>query len=50
MKRRKDHAPGDVRRPRAYVEAMLGLEVYAHKLYMAMKSDLHEGSHEHRHA
>ena len=46
----KDFAPADVRRARAYVEAMLGLEVYSHKLYMAMKSDPHEGSHEHHHA
>jgi hypothetical protein len=46
----KGYAPGDVRQARAYVEAMLGLEVYSHKLYMAMKSDAHEGSHEHHHA
>jgi hypothetical protein len=50
MQHLKDYAPSDVRRARAYVEAMLGLEVYSHKLYMAMKSDPHEGSHEHRHA
>lgn len=46
----KDYAPSDVRQARAYVEAMLGLEVYSHKLYMAMKSDPHEGSHEHHSA
>ena len=34
----KGYAPSDVRQARAYVEAMLGLEVYSHKLYMAMKS------------
>ncbi len=45
----KDYARGDVAKARAYVEAMLGLEVYSHKLYMAMKSDPHEGSHEHHH-
>ncbi len=45
----KDHAPGDVARARAYVEAMLGLEVYSHQLYLAMRSDPHEGTHEHHH-
>lgn len=46
----KDYARSDVGRARAYVEAMLGLEVYSHKLYTAMKSDPHEGSHEHHHS
>jgi hypothetical protein len=43
----RDHAPGDVARARAYVEAMLGLQVYAHQLYGAMKADPHESGHHH---
>jgi hypothetical protein len=31
----RDYAPNDVARAREYVEAMLGLEVYAHQLYGA---------------
>jgi hypothetical protein len=43
----RDHAPGDVARARAYVEAMLGLQVYAHQLYGAMKTNPHESGHHH---
>ncbi len=43
------HRDDDVARAREYVEAMLGLEVYAHQLYLAMKARPHEGHHEHRH-
>lgn len=43
----RDHAPGDVARARAYVEAMLGLQVYAHQLYGAMKANPHESGHHH---
>jgi hypothetical protein len=43
----RDYAPGDVARARAYVEAMLGLQVYAHQLYGAMKADPHESGHHH---
>jgi hypothetical protein len=45
----RDHAPDDVARAREYVEAMLGLQVYAHQLYGAMKADPHEGQHGHHH-
>jgi hypothetical protein len=43
----RDYAPDDVPRARAYVEAMLGLQVYAHQLYGAMKADPHESGHHH---
>jgi hypothetical protein len=49
MQHLRAHPPGDVARAREYVEAMLGLQVYSHKLYQAMKSHPHEGVHEHRH-
>ena len=45
----RDYAPDDVARAREYVEAMLGLQVYAHQLYGAMKADSHEGQHGHHH-
>jgi hypothetical protein len=45
----RDHAPDNVTRARAYVEAMLGLQVYAHQLYGAMKADPHEGQQGHHH-
>ena len=45
----RDHSPDDVKRAREYVEAMLGLEVYSHTLYSAMKADPHEGQHGHHH-
>lgn len=45
----RDHSPQDVGRAREYVEAMLGLEVYSHQLYQAIKSDPHEGHHGHSH-
>jgi hypothetical protein len=36
---------------REYVEAMLGLEVYAHKLYECAHDEAHgEGAHDHEHA
>jgi hypothetical protein len=41
-------ADGDVASQRAYVEAMLGLEVWAHSLYQAMRAQPHEhGEHGH---
>lgn len=43
------HKPEEVARARDYVEAMLGLEVYSHQLYLAMKADPHAGPHAHRH-
>ncbi len=45
----RDYRAGDVTRAREYVEAMLGLEVYSHQLYQAMKAAPHEGGHEHHH-
>jgi hypothetical protein len=33
---------------RAYVQAMLGLQVWAHKLHGAVHAAAHEGAHEHR--
>jgi hypothetical protein len=54
VKHRLDHAlqlkPGaDAGLPRAreYVEAMLGLQVWAHKLYLAAHASAHEGEHHH---
>lgn len=45
----RGHTPDDVARAREYVEAMLGLEVYSHQLYSAMKADPHTGQHGHHH-
>lgn len=42
------HAEGPVPETRGYVEAMLGLEVWSHKLYLAIKADpwdAHGGEH-----
>ncbi len=46
----REYRNGDVAKAREYVEAMLGLEVYSHQLYKAMKAAPHEGEHEHHHA
>ncbi|MBI3993523.1 MAG: hypothetical protein HY342_09630 [Candidatus Lambdaproteobacteria bacterium] len=45
----RGHAGDDVAGARAYVESMLGLQVYSHQLFQAMHSDPHEGAHAHRH-
>ena len=45
--RLKAHEHGPVAEAREYVEAMLGLVVYSHKLYLAAISGHHEGVHEH---
>jgi len=45
----RGYGPDDVPRAREYVEAMLGLEVYAHQLYQAMAAHPHEGHHRHHH-
>jgi hypothetical protein len=37
----KQHAGEDVAAARAYVEAMLGLEVYSHQIYQALHSEPH---------
>jgi uncharacterized protein DUF6448 len=47
IKHLRDYRTGDVAKAREYVEAMLGLEVYSHHLYQAMKATPHEGGHEH---
>ncbi len=38
IKHLRDYRTGDVAQAREYVEAMLGLEVYSHHLYQAMKA------------
>jgi hypothetical protein len=47
IKHLRDYRTGNVAKAREYVEAMLGLEVYSHHLYQAMKATPHEGGHEH---
>lgn len=49
MMRLRDHDPYDVAKARAHVEAMLGLQLYSHKLYCAMTADAHEGHSGHKH-
>jgi hypothetical protein len=46
MRDARDRASGSVDDQRAYVEAMLGLEVWSHKLYGAVKAAPH-ATHEH---
>ena|SRR3990172_6333894 len=43
----KEQAPWSVDHARAYVKAMLGLEVYSHGLYEFAKSEPHAAHHEH---
>lgn len=45
----KKHDQEGVEAARAYVEAMLGLQVYSHQLYLCAKAEAHEGIHEHEH-
>ena len=45
----KAHANGDLRANRAYVEAMLGLQVWSHSIYQALHATPHE-AHQHEHA
>jgi hypothetical protein len=47
MQHLKTHAANGVDEAREYVEAMLGLQVWSHKLYLAAKSAPHESGHEH---
>ena len=49
MQHLRDYKADDVVKAREYVEAMLGLEVFSHQLYQAMKASPHEGGHAHRH-
>lgn len=46
---RKAHGNGDVASGRAYVEAMLGLEVWSHSIYEALHADPHEHGRSHGH-
>lgn len=43
----KKHAEESVDEAREYVEAMLGLQVWSHKIYLAVNAEPHEGIHEH---
>jgi hypothetical protein len=43
----KEHAAHSVSAAREYVEAMLGLQVWSHKLYLTAKAAAHESGHEH---
>ena len=43
----KKHASAGVTEARQYVEAMLGFQVYSHKLYLQAKADPHEGGDHH---
>lgn len=45
----KTHRGGSVDEAREYVEEMLGLQVYAHKLYLSATAQAHEGVHNHGH-
>jgi hypothetical protein len=47
MQHLKEHAGHGVDHAREYVEAMLSLQVWSHKVYIAVKSSAHEGGHEH---
>lgn len=43
----KAHADGDLAANRAYVQAMLGLQVWSNNLYRAVAASAHDGSHPH---
>ena len=43
----KARAAAGLPEAREYTSAMLGLQVWSHKLYVAMKASPHEGGHEH---
>jgi hypothetical protein len=43
----ESHADAGVAEGREYVEAMLGLQVWSHKLYLAALASAHEGEHHH---
>jgi len=43
----KTSADTGVTQARAYVEAMLGLQVWSHKVYLATQASAHEGGHQH---
>jgi len=43
----QQHAKESTAHAREYVEAMLGLQVWSHKVFTTLKSQPHEGHHEH---
>ena len=43
----KEHADESVDEAREYVEAMLSLQVWSHKVYLTVMAQPHEGIHEH---
>lgn len=45
--RLKKQADKGIEEAREYVEAMLGLQVWSHKVYLSVKAAPHEGHHEH---
>lgn len=45
----KEHVNGDLAANRAYVEAMLGLQVWSHSIYEALHTAPHEHGHSHQH-
>lgn len=45
----KEHAGHGVEAAREYVEAMLGLQVWSHGVYLALKASAHEHGGEHAH-
>lgn len=47
LKKQSEADPENVDQAREYVSAMLGLEVYSHKLYQCAKTGPHEAHHEH---
>ena len=49
MMRLEMQANGDLGANRAYVESMLGLEVWSHSIYRALHAGPHE-AHQHEHA
>ncbi|MBM3599767.1 MAG: hypothetical protein FJX35_16265 [Alphaproteobacteria bacterium] len=49
MKHLQHYNPDDLAKAREYVEAMLGLQVYAHQLHGAMKAKPHDSGHGHSH-
>jgi hypothetical protein len=49
MQHLKQHADDSVDDAREYVESMLGLQVWSHKLYLAATAGAHEKAGEHQH-
>ena len=49
MQHLKQHAAASVDNAREYVESMLGLQVWSHKIYLASVAGAHEKAGEHQH-